>query len=419
MPKLPRMDVVNIAAVAGGAFSVAVVITIESLLCLETFAIKTGKRSSGNREVISFAIANAAAGVFGCPPCSASISRTAAAMDSRGSSQLVSVFAAIFVAAVVLVLSPALYYLPRPALAAIVFMALVGVVDYKRIASYGRHSRLEFSVFLLTALAVFAAGAIAGVAIGIALSFAVSNYRARRTGQQAMLGVAPQTDADKVSGERPNPGVPFAVFSLKGRLTFYNVDDRIDRILDRIEPDTKAVILKVSKVQSMDASATDKMVQLIELLHARGIHVKLIRKIRTTDDDYTRSELRRVLGEAKVYPNSREAIEGIARDFHDQRIEVDVPILTVVKESVSKNSKSYYGRVRFPHSGEKMHFSIDVDTSAGHSRENEAFATLNLVNEERDQLLVRYSYGTWTWNLETENTKAAVKRLRAFAETQT
>ncbi|MDO4401129.1 MAG: STAS domain-containing protein, partial [Coriobacteriia bacterium] len=213
--------------------------------------------------------------------------------------------------------------------------------------------------------------------------------------------------------ERPNPGVPFSVFSIKGRLTFYNVDNHIDRILENLDPNAKAVILKISKVKSIDATATDKLVQLIELLHARGLHVKLVRKLALTDDDYTRHELRMVLQEAKMYPNVVEAMEGIRRDFSNQRIEVEVPFVTVT--DTTKSGSSFSGRMRFPISGEKYLFSIDVNP-AQTRRAQEPFTFLS-VSDALDVIeYVRYADGEWTWNQENENVRIAVDRLRALAE---
>ncbi len=419
-PVLPSLDTVDITTVIGGAFSVAVVITIESLLCLEAFSIKIGKRSNGNREVVSFGIANVVAGIFGCPPCSASISRTAAAMDSRGHSQIASMAAAGFIAAVIVALAPLLYYLPRPALSAIVVMALIGVVDYGRIASYARHAKQEFYVFLATAIIVFLFGAIAGVMAGILISLYAALNRSKRneatdSSQAALLGVAPMDEPLVASEkERPNPGVPFAVFALKGKLTFFNIDDEIDRILENLDPNAKAIIIKISRVESIDATATDKLVQFIDLLHARGLHVKLVRKLALTDDNYTRHELRIVLREAKMYPNVIEAMEGIRRDFSNQRVEVEVPFVTVTDSS--KSGASFSGRVRFPLSGEKYLFDLDVDTISDARRTQEPFLFLSITNPEDTIEYVRYDLGTWSWNNETENVRITVDRLRSLAE---
>lgn len=421
LPTVPKLDTTRIVSLVAGAFSIAVVITIESLLCLETFSIRTGERASGNREMLSFAVANAAAGIFGCPPCSASISRTAAGMDAGGNSQLVSAFAALFVSAVLVALSPLLYYLPRPALSAVVVMALISVVDFKKIASYAHNVRLEFGVFLCTAAVVFVWGAIAGVAVGILLSFAVMHYRDKRASAGVLLGLTPSSSPDAKSAKsqgRPDPGVPYSTFALKGRLTFANIDQKIDRIQSKMDSASKAVILKMSKVTSIDATATDKLVQFISMLHAQGMHVKLVRKVRPTDDSYTRHELREVLGEARVYPNMREALAGIQRDFNHQRIETDIPFLTIVRENETESSKTFSGRIRFLKSEQKLLFHIVVNLQQARGKNDEAFSALEITDSKTEDELVRYHHGTWTWHSEDENLARAVRRLRAFAEKQ-
>ena len=313
VPAIPHVEGGDLLPTLGCALVIAVVASIESLLCLETFSMKAGIRPEGNRELLSFGIGNMAAGLFGCPPCSASLSRTAAGISTGARTQVTSISAAIIVAAVILVLSPALYYLPRPSLSAIVIVALIDVVDFEKAARYARHMMLEFVVFLVSAVVVLAYGAIAGVIVGIVASLVVAFYRDRRSDQQALLGVAYDEGAFGKKGPKPN--VDYAVLRLEGHLSFLNIDAKIDALLNQIDDSTRAVIIKLNKVDSLDSTAADKLILLVDMLHARNMHVKIVRKMRPTNDSYTRHEMRRIMRDAKFYPNMSAALAGLSRDL--------------------------------------------------------------------------------------------------------
>ena len=325
LPTLPFVSGQDLLPAVGCAAVIAVVASIESLLCLETFSMKAGVRPEGNRELLSFGVGNVAAGLFGCPPCSASLSRTAAGISAGARTQATSIAAAVIVALVVLVLSPALYYLPRPALCAIVTVALIDVVDFEKARRYARHMLLEFAVFMISAIVVLACGAIVGVFVGIVASLVVAFYRNRRHDQEALLGV--MDDEDLFGKTKSKPKVDYAVLKLEGHLSFLNIDAKIDALLDELDENTRAIIVKLNKVDSLDSTAADKLILLVDMLHARHIHFKIVRKMRPTNDSITRYEMRRIMRGAKFYPSMGAALAGLQRDMEreEQQAQAELP----------------------------------------------------------------------------------------------
>ena len=185
---VPQITGLGVVVMVGGAFSIAITIAIESLLTLNTFCMQEGERPHGDRELVSLAVGNVASSLIGCPPCSASLSRTAAAKASGGTSQVASVIGALTIGAFVLVLAPHLRHLPQPVLASIVVYAMVQVVDFSTIARYAKNVRIEFVVLLVVACTVVLFGAIAGVAVGLTVSLITQYFRSRATGDQKLVG---------------------------------------------------------------------------------------------------------------------------------------------------------------------------------------------------------------------------------------
>ena len=313
----PHITGYGVFVMVGGAFSIAITISIESLLTLNTFCLQEGERPHGDRELASLAMSNAASSLIGCPPCSASMSRTAAAKSSGGVSQIASVVGALTVAAFVLVLAPYLRHLPQPILASIVTFAMVQVVDFGAIRRYAKNMRIELVVLLLVACAVVLFGAIVGVALGVVASLLTQLYRSRTTRNQGLLGF-------KGGHDESDYTVPdsMLVRYLVGFLSFSNIDRELEAIREDIHDGIDTVVLEISGVTSIDATATEALRRFINSLRDQGVLVRIVRSLALANDHYTRYELRRIMKRVHAYPTVRSAIQDVDRMKRKQLLSI-------------------------------------------------------------------------------------------------
>lgn len=316
---LPKITGLGVVVMVGGAFTIALTAAIESLLTLNTFSMREGVRPHGNRELVSFAFGNAASSLIGCPPCSASLSRTAAAESSGGRSQLASVFGALAIAAFALVLSPYLRYLPEPVLASIVVYVMVQVVDFGAVQRYAKNVRIELAVLSFVAIAVILFGALVGVAAGVVVSLLTQYYRARATGNEKLVGF---------EGDAPDgvPHVPdnMIVVYLHGFLSFTNIDQQLEDVRKRVSGEIDTVIFEISDVTSIDATAAETMKRFMSMLSDQSVCVRIVRSLALANDHYTRYELRRIMKRISVYPTVQSAIDDVNRKKRKQLL--DIPL---------------------------------------------------------------------------------------------
>ncbi len=332
----PHITGLGAAVMIGGAFSIAVIIAIESMLTLNTFCMQEGERPHGDRELASLAIGNVASSLIGCPPCSASLSRTAAAKASGGVSQAASVIGALVIAAFVLVLAPHLRHLPQPVLASIVVYAMVQVVDFEAVSRYAKNVRIELGVLLLVACTVVLLGALAGVAVGIVVSLLTQYYRARATGNQKLTGFITssdsQSDADPVIPDNTR------VYYLKGFLSFSNIDRTLEAVREGIVEGVDTVILEISGVTNLDATASEMLRRFIQSLRSQGVSVRIVRSLALANDHYTRYELRRVMKRVKAYPTVQSAIDDVNRMKRKQLLDIPLDQIEDDKEDSAGDS---------------------------------------------------------------------------------
>lgn len=320
---LPRLTGLSVVMLVGGAFSIAMTIAMESLLTLNTFCTREGQRPHGDRELASLALGNVASSLIGCPPCSASLSRTAAAKASGGVSQLASVVGALSIGAFVLLLAPYLRNLPEPVLASIVVYAMIQVIDFAAIRRYAKNVRIELGVLLLVACAVIAFGAVVGVAVGIVVSLLTQFYRSRITSKQMFVGFEGGQSSDSIS-------IPdnMLVRYLHGFLSFSNIDRELESVRKEIDGNIDTVILEISGVTSIDATAAETMRRFISALRDKGVLVRIVRSLALANDHYTRYELRRIMKNVSVYPTVQSAIEDVNRMKRKQLLSIPADEIT-------------------------------------------------------------------------------------------
>ncbi len=306
------LDVVGLL-LAG--FAIAVVVSLESLLCVETFSAGEVPAPSPDGEMRTFGIANALAGLIGCPPCSASMSRTAAGIASGSASQVASLFSALIVAVVAFVAGSFMSLLPRCALSAIVVVALLDIVDFGKISTYALKTRREFMVFALSAALVVLFGAVAGILGGFILALALRSAREKiDSSGPELLGAVPYKPDDLPAKKDIDVGFKLGVAKLSGNLSFMNIAKAVEEI-EVAAAGNEALILKLSKLDTIDTTAADKLDEVLESLMGRGVHVKLVRPIKETTDHYTRYELRRLMQDFKFYPSVRTAMHSLAEEY--------------------------------------------------------------------------------------------------------
>ena len=234
-PYIPDIDVIT--DMLFSSLSIAAVILSESLLASRGNAVKDGYKLNSNREILAYSVANFAAAAAGCCPVNASVSRTGIVRQFGAKSQWLSVSASITMLIVLYFGTPVIKYMPVPILTAIVVSALMNACEFHVAKRLFKTSKPEFYIFLAAFLGVLIFGTVAGVIIGIVLSFIAVVIRAV-TPPRAFMGVIPNKDG----------------FFTLGRNT-----------------ETKNIIIDARAVGSIDIAAADKLVMMYRKYAEKGI----------------------------------------------------------------------------------------------------------------------------------------------------
>jgi high affinity sulfate transporter 1 len=289
---LPKLVVPNLGLLAGhgkdyGLLSlmIALVVMAQSLLATNSYALKYNDKIDNSRELIGYSVMNLASAAVGCCPINGSVSRTGMADQFGCKSQLMSITAAVTMLLVLLFGTPFLKYLPVPVLTGIVTVALIGIIDFKMAKRLWKAERQEFMVFMCAFFGVLLFGTIAGVVIGILLSFFSVIVRAV-VPPKGFMGIIPGHE-DFYNIERNTNAHPIkgtVIYRFNGNLFFANINAFQQDIESAIKADTKVIVVDCRGIGNIDITAAERLVILHRNLKAQGIQFYLAEHVGSVND---------------------------------------------------------------------------------------------------------------------------------------
>ncbi len=270
-------DQEGVVALAMGCMLLAY---IEGVAAARTFAAKYGETVDPRRELLGLAVANAATAAFGGYPVAGGLSQTAVNEGAGARSRWSLVVASGALALCLVSFAWVVADLPRAVLAAVVLMAVRGLVDIPALARMWRISRVD----LLTALAALAGVLLLGILQGILLAALVSvlMIMAQVSSPHVaflgrMLGTPHFTDLDR----HPDNEVPAGVLAFRpeASLRYLNVEHVLARVMDRVAaagPSLRVVFCDLSASPAMDMAGAAMLADLHGRLAARGVSLTIV-----------------------------------------------------------------------------------------------------------------------------------------------
>ncbi|MBM5573250.1 hypothetical protein GKO28_01475 [Deefgea sp. CFH1-16] len=174
----------------GAAAGLALISFSSAMLTARSFAAKNRYDIDADREFTALGMANIAAGFSQGFAISGADSRTAVNDAMGGKSQMVSIVAALTIAIAMLLLTPALYFVPIAALGAVLITASLGLMNFASIQHFRLLGRGEWLIAIVTLIGVACVGVMQGMLFAVLLSTLRLLIHLARP-HEARLGVYP------------------------------------------------------------------------------------------------------------------------------------------------------------------------------------------------------------------------------------
>jgi sulfate permease, SulP family len=276
LPVLPTVrlrDQEGIVSLATGCLLLAY---IEGVAAARAFATKHHENIDPQRELLGLAAANIATATVGGYPVAGGLSQTAVNEGAGARSRMSLVFASVTLAVCLLCLTGLLANLPKAVLAAVVLIAVRGLIDVGALAHMRRVSRPDFINGLVALVGVLVLGILQGILLAALISVLLLLTAATKP-HVAFLGRVPGTSRYSDSQRHPEnePLTGVLVFRPEASLLYLNTDHILARVLAELEPigpaPVRHVVCELSASPSMDLAGARMLSELSDVLADRGL----------------------------------------------------------------------------------------------------------------------------------------------------
>jgi SulP family sulfate permease len=277
--------------------TIALLGAIESLLCarIADNVADDLPRHDPNQELMAQGIANMVSPLFGGMPATGTIARTVTNVRAGGRTPVAGIVHAVALLAVVLIAAPLALYIPLPALAGTLLFVAWNMGEWHEFARLRRFSIPYRTILVGTFVLTVVFDLTVAVEVGLVLACVFFIYR-----MSTLFKVHPFD-----SGPLP-PGV--VSFELFGSL-FFGAVGKIEALETQIATGTRAVVLEMHRLISMDTSGLDALAQLHKALKKREVALVLANVNEQPLSLMRRSGFAAELGEASIVPTVAAAFE--------------------------------------------------------------------------------------------------------------
>jgi high affinity sulfate transporter 1 len=288
-PGLPRLQVVDahlgavrieeLRQLAGLAVACFLLAYIESVSAARTFALKHHYAVDPRQEFLGLGAANLLVGLWQGFPVAGGLSQSAVNEKGGARTPLSLAVAAAVIALVLLFFTGLFRSLPEAVLAAIVLIAVKGLIDLKELRYLWHASRIDFAAAGVALVGVLLLGVLDGVLVAVLASVVMVLARVARP-HVAFVGRIPGTDRfSDMARHSENEAIPGVLaFRVEASLLYFNVDHVLETVLRRAqsEPGLQRVVYDLSNTPYVDVAGARMLRRLHEELASRGVELRVV-----------------------------------------------------------------------------------------------------------------------------------------------
>ena len=276
----PGLRVRDVDGVIPLAFACLLLAYVESVSAARTLAQANGYEIDPRQELLGLGAANLAAAFCQAYPVAGGLSQSSVNDKAGAKTPLALVWASVTIGLCLMYLTGLLSNLPNVVLAAIVLVAVKGLINTGELRHVWRVSRFEFSVTMVAFAGVLLLGILNGVMVAVVVSILLLIRRAAHP-HVAFLGRIPGTRIYSDIERHPdNEAVPGAlVFRVEASLLYFNVEHVRAAVWEKIRSTTgalKLVVCDLSTSPVVDLVGARMLATLYGTLEAMGMRLRLV-----------------------------------------------------------------------------------------------------------------------------------------------
>jgi MFS superfamily sulfate permease-like transporter len=316
---MPRFNLSIILKLLPYAAIISLLGFMEAISIAKAMAAKTGQRLDPNQELIGQGLSNIIGSIAKSYPVSGSFSRSAVNLQAGAVTGLSSVFTSLAVVICLLFFTPLLYHLPQAVLAAVIMMAVIGLINVSGFIHAWKAQWYDGAISIISFICTlaFAPHLDKGIMVGVGLSLIVFLYKSTRP-TVARLAMHEDLALKNAEAYSLNECGYVAAIRFDGPLFFANasyLEDKVTEIMQtRLE--LKHILIVGDGINDMDASGEEALSLLVDRVRSAGHGISFAELKENVIAVMKRTHLWEKIGEENIYAHFEDAIEEIYYKTH-------------------------------------------------------------------------------------------------------
>lgn len=313
---VPQFNWETIKTLFPTVFTITIIGYLGSIGIAKSFQMKhRDYEVDPNKELIALGFAKVLGTFFQGNLASGSYSRSAINEDAGAKTNLAALAVVVIILFSLLFLTPLLYYLPKPVLAAIILVSVFSLVKVKQAKRFLKIKLDDFVIMLITFFVTLFVTIEAGVLAGVLLSFVFLQYRSSKP-HIAELVKIPNTNYYRNINRFPEgeENEVYLIIRLDDQLYFANSDyfkEVVYRLLEKRKKSPKYIILHANNIHNIDSSGLYTLENLYWDLKNKDIEILFSGMIGPVRDILTRSGFMEIMTNDHQFMNIDDAIHYI------------------------------------------------------------------------------------------------------------
>jgi SulP family sulfate permease len=265
-----------------------------------------------NQELIALGLSNMVGSLFKAFPTTSSFSRSAINQESGAKTGMAALISVVMVVITLLFLTPLFYHLPKTVLAAIIIVAVFGLVNIKEAAFLWKANHLDFWLMLATFIGTLLLGIEFGIIVGVGLSLIVLIFRTSRP-YVAELGKVPNSDfyRNRSRFEEVIIEDDILIFRFDAQIFYANSSyfrDKLDDMALKKGAALKLIVFDAESINRVDSTGVEMLKERIKFYNKKGIVVLFAGVKGPVRDDLFKSGMLSIIDVSHFFMRANDAV---------------------------------------------------------------------------------------------------------------
>jgi len=338
IPSIPEVTYAQVSELFPNVVAIALVGFLESISVSKTYAFQHHYDVDANQELRAVGTANIFGGLFGGYVVTGNISRTVVSAQAGAKTQVYALITASIVLLTVLLLAPLFANLPKAMLAAMIVVAVIGIVDVAEASRLVRFKPHDAAGLVITFIATLTYNVEIGILTGVVSSLILHLYQTTKP-HFAILGRLPGTSHWRELERHPEGIIEddVIVIRIDESLYFANAPSLrsvVEHAYNVHPAHPRGFVLDCMAINDLDSTALDVLQQIADEMTLEDTQLCLAGVSAPIHDILEKSGCLSHIGEEYLFTTVHAAVQSFGVGDPTETIYSDTTLTSVSREGV-------------------------------------------------------------------------------------